>query len=153
MTHPLARTMLVGLLALLAMQYLAGFLFLWDIGLDPHRASPLTMLRYAYYYGAVRPVRLRLLGSWGAALALMAGVALVLFLPRRRSLHGDARFARVSEIARAGLLAPEGIILGRIGRLRGRLLRLPGQQGVALAAPPRSGKGTGIVIPNALTWP
>jgi type IV secretion system protein VirD4 len=30
---------------------------------------------------------------------------------------------------------------------------LPGQQGVALAAPPRAGKGVGIVIPNALNWP
>ena len=30
---------------------------------------------------------------------------------------------------------------------------LDGQQGVALAAPPRAGKGTGVVIPNALSWP
>ena len=30
---------------------------------------------------------------------------------------------------------------------------LPGQQGVALAAPPRAGKGTGVVIPNLLNWP
>jgi type IV secretion system protein VirD4 len=30
---------------------------------------------------------------------------------------------------------------------------LAGQQGVALAAPPRAGKGVGIVIPNALNWP
>jgi type IV secretion system protein VirD4 len=30
---------------------------------------------------------------------------------------------------------------------------LDGQQGVALAAPPRSGKGVGFVIPNLLNWP
>ena len=30
---------------------------------------------------------------------------------------------------------------------------LAGQQGVALAAPPRAGKGTGVVVPNALNWP
>jgi type IV secretion system protein VirD4 len=30
---------------------------------------------------------------------------------------------------------------------------LPGQQGVALAAPPRAGKGTGVVVPNLLNWP
>jgi len=30
---------------------------------------------------------------------------------------------------------------------------LGGQQGVALAAPPRSGKGVGVVVPNALNWP
>jgi type IV secretion system protein VirD4 len=30
---------------------------------------------------------------------------------------------------------------------------LSGQQGVCLAAPPRAGKGTGVVIPNLLNWP
>ena len=30
---------------------------------------------------------------------------------------------------------------------------LRGQQGVALAAPPRAGKGTGVVVPNLLNWP
>jgi type IV secretion system protein VirD4 len=40
--------------------------------------------------------------------------------------------------------------LGRVGR---RYLMLAGQQGVALAAPPRAGKGTGVVIPNLLNWP
>ena len=30
---------------------------------------------------------------------------------------------------------------------------LAGQQGVCLAAPPRAGKGTGVVIPNLLNWP
>ena len=51
---------------------------------------------------------------------------------------------------RAGLLGRDGIILGRRGR---RCLMLAGQQGVALAAPPRAGKGTGVVVPNALNWP
>ena len=57
---------------------------------------------------------------------------------------------RAREIAAAGLLGDDGIILGRRGR---RCLMLAGQQGVALAAPPRAGKGTGIVVPNALNWP
>jgi type IV secretion system protein VirD4 len=76
--------------------------------------------------------------------------ALVLALPRRRSLHGDARFATRRELADAGLFGDRGIILGRVGR---RCLMLAGQQGVALAAPPRAGKGTGVVIPNLLNWP
>jgi type IV secretion system protein VirD4 len=71
-------------------------------------------------------------------------------LPRRRALHGDARFATRREIAGAGLLGHDGIILGKRGR---RCLMLAGQQGVALAAPPRAGKGTGVVVPNALNWP
>ena len=39
-----------------------------------------------------------------------------------------------------------------VGRWRGRYLRFAGQQFVLLAAPARSGKGVGIVIPNLLTY-
>jgi type IV secretion system protein VirD4 len=148
-----ARAVRVALLvvagAILA-SYLAGAMFLWSLGADPHRASPLTIPRYAYYYGDRADIRHRMslcCALAAAVLVLSAGAALV---PRRRSLHGDARFAHRGEIASAGLLSSEGIILGRQGR---RLLRLAGQQGVALAAPPRAGKGTGVVIPNALSWP
>jgi type IV secretion system protein VirD4 len=88
--------------------------------------------------------------SSGIGLAVVLGGAGVVVRPRPRALHGDARFARKSEIRAAGLLGEQGIILGRIGR---RCLMLAGQQGVALAAPPRSGKGVGVVVPNALNWP
>ncbi|WP_420816108.1 type IV secretory system conjugative DNA transfer family protein [Paraburkholderia phosphatilytica] len=40
-----------------------------------------------------------------------------------------------------------------VGLWRGRYLRLRGQRFVLLAAPARSGKGVGIVIPNLLTYP
>jgi type IV secretion system protein VirD4 len=40
-----------------------------------------------------------------------------------------------------------------IGVWRGRYLRFTGQQFVLLAAPARSGKGVGIVIPNLLSYP
>jgi type IV secretion system protein VirD4 len=39
-----------------------------------------------------------------------------------------------------------------VGVWRGRYLRFSGQQFVLLAAPARSGKGTGIVIPNLLSY-
>jgi type IV secretion system protein VirD4 len=130
--------------------YLAGFFFLWSMHIDPQGATPLTIPRYAYYYGQRADVRHRL---WGSSL-LTLGVVLVSASawawPRRRALHGDARFANRAEIARAGLLGTQGIILGRRGK---RCLMLAGQQGVALAAPPRAGKGTGVVVPNALNWP
>jgi type IV secretion system protein VirD4 len=129
---------------------LAGFLFLWAVRLDPKEASPITVARYAYYFRDRADVRRKLLLASGGGIAavLLGGVAVL--LPRRRALHGDARFARRGEIAKAGLLGDHGIILGRLGR---RCLMLPGQQGVALAAPPRAGKGTGVVIPNLLNWP
>jgi type IV secretion system protein VirD4 len=136
--------------ALVAAQYLAGFLFLWSVKAAPRAATPLTIARYGYYYGEREAVRRRLLLCSGAGGALIGLSALALCLPRRRSLHGDARFAGHGEIAAAGLLGDQGIILGMLGR---RCLMLTGQQGVALAAPPRAGKGTGIVVPNLLNWP
>ncbi|MDR8394851.1 MAG: type IV secretory system conjugative DNA transfer family protein [Paraburkholderia sp.] len=40
-----------------------------------------------------------------------------------------------------------------VGVWRGRYLRFTGQQFVLLAAPARSGKGVGIVVPNLLSYP
>ncbi|MFM0651978.1 type IV secretory system conjugative DNA transfer family protein [Paraburkholderia sediminicola] len=40
-----------------------------------------------------------------------------------------------------------------VGIWRGRYLRFTGQQFVLLAAPARSGKGVGIVVPNLLSYP
>ncbi len=135
---------------LIASQYVAGFLFLWSIQANTRDASPVTVLRYAYYFGQREEIRRRLVLSSAAGLILIAGCALTFIWPRRRSLHGDARFATRREIKVARLLGDRGIILGRIGR---QCVMLRGQQGVALAAPPRAGKGTGVVIPNLLNWP
>jgi type IV secretion system protein VirD4 len=140
----------VVLVALAVAQYLAGFILLWSLHLDPHGAGPLTVLRYAYYYGDLPNVRGALLRACAGGSVLVLLSAAVLLLPRRRPLHGEARFATRREIAAAGLLGDQGIILGRIGR---RCLMLRGQQGVVLAAPPRAGKGVGVVIPNLLNWP
>jgi type IV secretion system protein VirD4 len=70
--------------------------------------------------------------------------------PKRRELHGSARFANRMEISKAGLLGDRGILLGQH---EGQYLILPGQQSVLLAAPTRSGKDVGVVIPNLLAWP
>ena len=146
----LLKAVAVGLAVLAIAQYLAGWFFLWSVRGNPRDATPLTIVRYGYYYGERAPVRSRLIVSSAAGLGLVLASALVIFLPRRRSLHGDASFATRREIAAAGLLGEHGIILGRIGK---RCVMLAGQQGVALAAPPRAGKGTGVVVPNALNWP
>ena len=140
----------VALGGIAAALYLSGFFFLWSIHLDPRAASPLTVLRFAYYYGAWPRVHAALVRACLGGTGAVALTGLVLLLPKRRSLHGEARFARRREIARAGLLGEHGIILGRLGR---RCLMLAGQQGVVLAAPPRAGKGVGVVIPNLLNWP
>ncbi|VWB62990.1 TRAG family protein [Burkholderia lata] len=52
--------------------------------------------------------------------------------------------------ARVHFDTPPAIV---VGKWRGRYLRFTGQQFVLLAAPARSGKGVGIVIPNLLSYP
>jgi type IV secretion system protein VirD4 len=83
------------------------------------------------------------------------GVWLAAFIPllrtKQRSLHGESRFAHKSDLAKAGLLkdSPDGIVVGKFGK---DLIRLSGQQFVILAAPTRSGKGVGVVVPNLLEY-
>jgi type IV secretion system protein VirD4 len=148
--RPLLRGVALAASSIVLAQYLAGCFFLAWLRLDVREAGPLTIARYAYHYGHRREVLRRLIVSSGAGLALTLVAGAVALRPRPRALHGDARFARRREIRAAGLFGEHGIILGRIGR---RCLMLAGQQGVALAAPPRSGKGVGVVVPNALNWP
>jgi len=143
------KAIAIACVTLIASQYLASFLLLAWCRQDLRTAGPFTIARYGYYYGGIPEVRRRLWVSSAGGLALIAFAALPLLLPRRRSLHGDARWATRAEMARAGLFAKHGLFLGRAGR---RYLILGGQQGVLLSAPPRAEKGTAIVVPNLLFW-
>jgi type IV secretion system protein VirD4 len=153
---PAAKIAAASVVAVLIAQYLAGFFFLWSLRLDARQASPITVARYAYWYGDRESVRRRLEVCSVLALFVVLLCGLAVLWPRRKSLHGDARFANRRELLEAGLLDGEGILLGRLqgwGPLGGEFLTLPGQQGVALSAHPRAGKGVGVVVPNLLTWP
>jgi type IV secretion system protein VirD4 len=146
---------LVGLvLASVAFVWLAGF-FLFALS----KVNPLgktdfsTWLTYWEAYRDVPALARRLkaalllagLVSYGVPLGL-----LVAALRKERALHGAARFATAAEIAKSGLFGREGIL---VGRYKNRYLLFGGQQFALLAAPTRSGKGVGIVIPNLLQFP
>src|ERR1700704_2644750 len=64
--------------------------------------------------------------------------------------YGSARWADIREGRRAGLLGPDGVVLGHLGA---SYLRHDGPEHVLCFAPTRSGKGVGLVIPTLLTWP
>ncbi len=130
--------------------YLAGYFFLLKLHLPGYKATPLTILGYWQHYGDDPATRrwLTICTSAGGAIAI--GFIAVMLMPVRRALHGDARFAKIREIEKAGLLGESGLILGKIGK---KFIMLPGQQGAICAAPPRSGKGAGLVQPNLLAWP
>jgi type IV secretion system protein VirD4 len=63
--------------------------------------------------------------------------------------YGSARWATLKEISAAGLLAPDGVVLGQCAR---SYLRHDGPEHVLCFAPTRSGKGVGLVVPTLLTW-
>ena len=64
--------------------------------------------------------------------------------------YGSARWAGKDEVKAAGLLDPDGVVLGRYER---EYLRHDGPEHVLCFAPTRSGKGVGLVVPSLLTWP
>lgn len=94
-----------------------------------------------------------LLHLWLQRGALVSGAIaffiVLIILKGGRSLHGEARFARESEIRREQLRSKSGIIVGQKG---GRYLVFGGTEHVLLEAPTRAGKGVGVVIPNLLSW-
>jgi type IV secretion system protein VirD4 len=101
-------------------------------------------------YDPTHKKRLQL--SMGAAVLLLIGVPLILYIKsrsNRRSLHGDARFATAGEIEKAGLLSSKGLILGKYA---GKFLMVDAPKFIFLCAPTRSGKGVGTIIPNLLNW-
>ncbi len=158
MKAPIWLKWLLGILvfvtATAALMWLAGFLFFLFSKTNPFGKTDFwTWLTYWDYYHNDNIVgkRLRLSGLVAAVIAYGAPVAVLIQAMREvRSLHGDARFANTREIEKAGLFGSTGVI---IGKLKNRFLMFPGMQFVLLAAPTRSGKGVGIVIPNLLNWP
>lgn len=136
-----AATLLLGLAAVIA---LAG---LKRLSAD---IDPAAVPAWFWYFRDDPEVRrwtgVGLLSALGLASVIAVGVARGV----RPPLHGAARWASDAELARGGLRAREGIVLGWSG---GRLLTFGGPEHVMLHAPTRSGKGVGVVIPNLLTWP
>ncbi|MDG3066887.1 type IV secretory system conjugative DNA transfer family protein [Thauera mechernichensis] len=130
--------------------YLAGGIFMLAYDRKFEEATPLTLYQYWYHYGADAQVQKWLYIASGISLAVLLAPALLFFAPAKQSLFGDARFAKKSEITKAGLFGEKGIIVGKLG---GRYLMFEGQQHAIISAPTRSGKGVGIVIPNLLNWP
>jgi len=133
--------------------WLSGFLFFVFSKTMPFGKTHFsTWSTYWHFYQGVPIIAKRLKVSATVAVVICYGVPLAAIINAMtdvRSLHGEARFANAGEIENAGLLGKAGII---IGKWKNRFLMFPGMQFVLLAAPTRSGKGVGIVIPNLLNF-
>lgn len=90
-------------------------------------------------------------------------IAMAIFAKPKRELHGSAKFANLMEVKKTGfILTPKEqaeklkktpsnpSIL--VGKYKGKLLEFFGNEFTFVAAPTRSGKGVGIVIPNLLHY-
>ena len=89
----------------------------------------------------------------GGFLAIAAAIFMSIIRAREArnvATYGSARWAEDKEIRTAGLLGPDGVLLGRYHR---DYLRHDGPEHVLCFAPTRSGKGVGLVVPTLLTWP
>ncbi len=156
-TQKIVVTAVVILLTALVGYCLAGYLTLLFLGLDTGLFKWNTYYQYvqAMDQPAVAPylTKIKAAGVVGFSLPIVACLVALFFVlkPKKKSLHGDARFAEAADLAKHGLFkkTDNGIVVGSFG---GKLVRLSGQQFVILAAPTRSGKGVGVVIPNLLEY-
>lgn len=130
---------------------IGSLIFVNLASLSMDEARPWTGFLYWYYYGNDPSVYRLLLISHGISTVLVVIFLAIILIPKPRSLYGDAKWAKESELKSAtpSLRAKKGIILGKSN---GKYLIQGGQQFTLLAAPTRSGKGVSVVIPNCLNW-
>jgi type IV secretion system protein VirD4 len=140
----------------------------WHLGFQPQLGHPwFEFLHFPFYlppaffwwwfaYDAYAPqifVEGGYIAGSGGIIAAAAAIAMSVWRAREAKnaeTYGSARWAQPKEIERAGLLGPDGVVLGRHPRA---YLRHNGPEHVLCFAPTRSGKGVGLVIPTLLTWP
>jgi type IV secretion system protein VirD4 len=135
-----------------AAEYLAGAFYFVANKTMPHGITLGTWANYWHWYSSdpTQHKRLQLAAVIAGVVVYVVPLLIAAKLADKgRSLHGDARFATSAEVRKAGLLADDGII---VGKYHGRYLIFKGQQFVLVAAPTRSGKGVSVVLPNLLNF-
>lgn len=144
-------------IALVAGNYFSGWLTLVLLKLGGDNVGFTTYFSYARALDLpeVQPyvLKIKLSGIFGFGIPVILWMVIAYFIlrPKKQAMHGDARFANSGDLSRNGMFkdSANGII---VGKFHGKLVRLSGQQFVILAAPTRSGKGVGVVIPNLLEY-
>jgi type IV secretion system protein VirD4 len=109
-----------------------------------------------YFYDAYAPhifLEGGLIAVSGGFVSIAVAIGMSVWRAReakQAETYGSARWANTDEVKAAGLLGPDGVVLGR---LDSAYLRHDGPEHVLCFAPTRSGKGVGLVVPSLLTWP
>jgi type IV secretion system protein VirD4 len=120
-----------------------------------HLAGPFWIKRCSAKLSAVILLRmvwwLSVLALRGSFIVARQLLACLFALSRRRDSHGSARWASWWSMVRAGTWGhASGLI---VARCWGGFIRYRHDGAVLVFGPMGSGKGTGIVIPNLLTYP
>lgn len=156
-SHPYIVGAIALIVVFIALSYAGSLLLMKFNGLPLEYAKPFTAFEYypLYKNSAVKSVRLSVTFCAAFPFLVMIGSAIYFYINRNkpRALHGDARFATYSEIKKAKLVDLDDYdktIL--VGKYQNEYLSYGGFQFVMVAAPTRSGKGVGIVIPNCLNY-
>jgi type IV secretion system protein VirD4 len=119
--------------------YLPPAFFWWWYGFDAY--APSIFVEGAY------------IAASGGFISVAVAIGMSVWRAREAKkveTYGSARWAETEEVKAAGLLGPDGVVLGRYDRA---YLRHDGPEHVLCFAPTRSGKGVGLVVPSLLTWP
>jgi len=117
---------------------------------------PPALFWWWYFYEAYAPPIFAtggIIAASGGFIAIAVAIGMSVWRAREAknvATYGSARWAEKSEIKAAGLLDPDGVVLGRFEK---DYLRHDGPEHVLCFAPTRSGKGVGLVVPSLLTWP
>ncbi|WP_425063477.1 conjugal transfer protein TraG [Pyruvatibacter mobilis] len=128
----------------------------WFVLFDVPVYYPPAIFWWWYFYEAYAPpifAKGGIIAASGGFIAIAVAIGMSVWRAREArnvATYGSARWAETSEIRKAGLLDPDGVVLGRHER---DYLRHDGPEHVLCFAPTRSGKGVGLVIPSLLTWP
>lgn len=137
--------------------YLSGFILLQWLNLNK---TPFGVMTWFKYFDALEisqvakyGLQIKISGVIGFGLPLLVYLFCLIPIWRTasRSLHGEARFSGMADLAKAGFFKQTDTSVV-VGKYNGKLLHYSGQQFALLAAPTRSGKGVGIVIPNLLSY-
>jgi len=141
----------------------------WKLGYQPQLGHPWfelisgvliyfppSFFWWWYAYDAYAPqvfVEGAYIAASGGFISIAVAVAMSVWRAREAktaATYGSARWATRQEIRAAGLIAPDGVVLGSLYH---DYLRHDRPEHVLCFAPTRSGKGVGLVVPTLLTWP
>ncbi|HLP67702.1 MAG TPA: conjugal transfer protein TraG [Rhizobium sp.] len=140
----------------------------WRLGFQPQLGEPWFELAgwpiyyppvffwWWFSYDAYAPAIFTegaIIAASGGFIAIAAAITMSIIRSREArnvATYGSARWAEDKEIRSAGLLGPDGVLLGKYER---DYLCHDGPEHVLCFAPTRSGKGVGLVVPTLLTWP